>query len=293
MSPPHLFSLSNELLIEIISDLRPLDIHACQCACRRLNNLIVNSQLIQYILHTALSGIFDPLEPGISLPDRLDALERWETAWREMDLGDPIAVIDAPPGSSEPFVDRFEQHVIARPRRTTGSEPVSYWFFDLSTWPPSPTNVMRWTTIDVQIPNRDFLSFAFAPELNLSVAFSYVKFSLSHGGFTQSALHRAPVLSDYQNITVTISPMWFYTGEPHPLASRLKLEVAVSRAAALNLSYATVIGDYILYCVGASEFSEIHGLCNIYLVAWKEGYISEVCICPTLMLTKMETILFC
>ena len=51
----------------------------------RLNKVIVNSLLIQYILRTALSGVFDPLEPGISLPDCLGALERWETAWREMD----------------------------------------------------------------------------------------------------------------------------------------------------------------------------------------------------------------
>src|SRR6266436_5933375 len=136
MSPLHLFSLSNELLIEIISDLRPLDIHACQCACRRLNNVIVNSQLVQYILRTALSGVFDPLEPGISLPDRLDALERWETAWREMDLGKPIGVISAPPGPghenlSVQLVDYIEQHVIA-PRSTSlgldPSEPAGYSF---------------------------------------------------------------------------------------------------------------------------------------------------------------------
>jgi hypothetical protein len=178
MSPLHLFSLSNELLIEIISDLRPLDIHACQCACRRLNNVIVNSQLVQYILRTALSGVFDPLEPGISLPDRLDALERWETAWREMDLSKSIASIDAVVhvvNLNEHLVDYFgEQHVIVC--RAGFGEQAGYSFLDLSTWLFLPTNVMRWTTIDIQIPN--VLSFAFAPELNLSVVFSYVKLSL-------------------------------------------------------------------------------------------------------------------
>jgi hypothetical protein len=41
------------------------------------------------------------------------------------------------------------------------------------------------------------------------------------------------------------------------------------------------MGDYILYWVGAPIFSETYektSLCNIYLVAWKEGWISEVCI---------------
>jgi hypothetical protein len=175
-SPPHLFSLSNELLIEIISNLRPLDIHACQCACRRLNKVIVNSQLIQYILRTALSGIFDPLEPGISLPDRLDALERWETAWREMDLSKPIASIDALVHAvninvDEPTISYFgEQHVITF--RSGFGVPAGYSFLDLHTW-SSPTNVARWTTIDIQNPN--VLSFTFAPEINLSVAFSCVK----------------------------------------------------------------------------------------------------------------------
>lgn len=260
-SPSHLFSLSNELLIEIISNLRPLDIHACQCACRRLNKVIVNSQLIQYTLRTALSGIFDPLEPGISLSDRLDSLERWETAWREMDLSKPIASIDALVHAviiREPTVSYFgEQHVITF--RTGFDVPAGYSFLDLPTWSSSPTNVTHWTTIDIQNPN--VLSFAFSPELNLSVAFS------------------ASVLSDHQNITVTINPMWFNTGEPHPLASRLKLEVTVSHAAVHNLSEAIVIGDYILYWVGASIFSDIYQkttLCNIYLVAWKEGWVSEL-----------------
>ena len=180
MSPSHLFSLSNELLIEIISNLRPLDIHACQCACRRLNQVIVNSLLIQYILRTALSGVFDPLEPGISLPDRLDALDRWETVWREMDLSNPIGSVDALAhavllNASEQIVNFFgEQHVIT----CRLGAPADYSFLDVHTWSSSPTKATGWTTIDIPDPNV-FL-FAFAPELNLSVAFSYVILSLSH-----------------------------------------------------------------------------------------------------------------
>src|SRR5258708_8478077 len=74
MSTP-LLSLSNELLIEIFFNLSPYDIYACRRACRQLNNLIVNSQLLQYISRTALSGVFDPLEPVIPLTNRLEALE--------------------------------------------------------------------------------------------------------------------------------------------------------------------------------------------------------------------------
>ena len=97
-------------------------------------------------------------------------------------------------------------------------------------------------------------------------------------------LHRAPTFIDRRRITLTISPMWFSTGKPHPLASEPKLEISVTGAAAHNLSDTEVIGDYILYWVGAPMYSRTHEgtLCSIYLVAWKEGWVSEVRLCPTL-----------
>jgi hypothetical protein len=65
----------------------------------------------------------------------------------------------------------------------------------------------------------------------------------------------------------------FSTGEPHPLASQPKLDVSISGSATLDLTNITVIGDYILYWVG----DKIRGsLCGVYLVAWKEGWASEV-----------------
>lgn len=91
--------------------------------------------------------------------------------------------------------------------------------------------------------------------------------------FDQFILLRKPIFVDQ---IVTISFLQFSTGEPHPLAPKHKLEVSVSRLAALNLSHITVIGDYILYCAGAS-LDNAHGLlCGIYLVAWREGWISRV-----------------
>jgi F-box associated protein len=171
-----LLSLSNELLIEIFSDLSPYDIYACRCACRRLNNLIVNSQLLQYISRTALSGVFDTLEPGIPLTDRLEALERWETSWMEMDVRKPIDSVDPFQDPlidtlGEPPIDYIEQHVITF--RMGFGVPASYSFLNLHTRPSSTLNVARWTTIEVNTHN--VLTFAFAPGLNLSATFSYVK----------------------------------------------------------------------------------------------------------------------
>jgi hypothetical protein len=53
-----------------------------------------------------LYSVFDPLEPGLSLPDSVSTLERCETAWMELDLREPNAGIDAPvPAKSGPPVD--------------------------------------------------------------------------------------------------------------------------------------------------------------------------------------------
>lgn len=67
-----------------------------------------------------------------------------------------------------------------------------------------------------------------------------------------------------------INFLCFSTGKPHPLASQPNLEISVSRAFRHELS---VIGDYILYRV-IPEYT--NSLSGIYLVAWKEGWVSEV-----------------
>jgi hypothetical protein len=184
MSLSPLFSLFDELLIEIISNLCPVDIYACRCTCRRLNGVIINSHLIQYIMRTALSGVFDPLEPGLSLPDRLDALERWETAWMEMDLREPNAIIGAPVSAeSGPMPGRIflsGQYFIMCHERIGAS--AFYSFLDIHAR-SSHTNSARWTIIEIGTRIR-ILAFAFASELNLAVAISYVNLLVSAHSFS-------------------------------------------------------------------------------------------------------------
>ena len=185
MSLSHIFSLSNELLIEIISHLYLIDIYACRCTCRRLNEVIINSHLIQYIVRTALSGVFDPLEPGLSLPDRLDALERWETAWMKMDLREPNAIINAPVFDGV-IVPRqgflYGQYLIMY--HMTSAASAFYSFFDVHAV-SSHTNAARWTTIEV---DSSTFVFAFAPELNLAVTISCVYLPVSTLSFSFGTL---------------------------------------------------------------------------------------------------------
>jgi hypothetical protein len=150
----------------------PPDIYACRRTCRQLNELIVNSQLLQYVLQTAL-GVFDPLDPGLSLPDRLDALRRWVTAWTELDLREPNASIDAPvPAKSGPPVEFSFGRYFVVIREGYGIS-AGYSFLDMHAMSSPHVTAARWMTIEINTPN--VLVFAFAEELNLAVAISCVR----------------------------------------------------------------------------------------------------------------------
>ncbi|KAN0123143.1 hypothetical protein V8E52_003096 [Russula decolorans] len=130
---PNLFSLSHELLIEYSPISPPL--------------------LLQYISRTALSGVFDPLEPGLFLPERLDALERWETAWMEMNLASqsPSLMCQSSP----------KKYDLSR----------GYAFLEMHAGCSSHINSTHWMAIEFDTPN--ILALAFALELNLAVAVSW------------------------------------------------------------------------------------------------------------------------
>ena len=80
MSPP-LLALPDELIVELFSYLHSRDIAACQRSCRQLNDTIIHSQLLQYLIRVGRSGLYDPLFPSHTVSQRIDALEKWESAW--------------------------------------------------------------------------------------------------------------------------------------------------------------------------------------------------------------------
>jgi len=78
-------SLPNEVLVEKFSYLDPRDIAACWPSCRQLNDIIVHSQLLQYLIRVGRSGLHDPLFPIYTISQRIKALEKWETAWDDVE----------------------------------------------------------------------------------------------------------------------------------------------------------------------------------------------------------------
>ena len=174
MFHPMLFSLSNEFIVKIISNLCPRDIYSCRCTCRKLNGLIIDSPGIQYTLRTTLSGVSDPLDSNISLSDHLDAFNQWETAWREIDLRKPNANIDEPAlAENDPDIECSFGRYFILSREGYGISGPGYTFLDMHARSSSShTNATRWKTIKVKAYN---LILAFAPELNVAIAIEYVR----------------------------------------------------------------------------------------------------------------------
>jgi F-box domain len=84
-----LLSLSPEVLVEILFLLPARDIVACSRTCHLLHTLVLETQLLQYIIYTHCAGVDDRFPRGLTVPQRFAFLERWEEAWRDSDGLDP------------------------------------------------------------------------------------------------------------------------------------------------------------------------------------------------------------
>jgi hypothetical protein len=80
---PQFLDLPTEL-VQIVSNMHISELGPCLLTCPRLKGIIQESSLFQYLIRTALAGVYDPLLPSApSLPPRLESLERWSAAWQQ------------------------------------------------------------------------------------------------------------------------------------------------------------------------------------------------------------------
>ena len=84
MSPP-LLTLPDEIIVELFSYLHPRDIVVCQRSCRQLNDTIIHSQLLQYLIRVEKLGVYDPPLPSHTVSQRTEALKKWEAAWSDVE----------------------------------------------------------------------------------------------------------------------------------------------------------------------------------------------------------------
>ena len=81
-----LLTLPDELIVELFSYLHPRSIAACQRSCQHLNHSIIHSQLLQYLIRVGKLGLYDPLLPSHTVSQRIEALKKWEAAWRDVEI---------------------------------------------------------------------------------------------------------------------------------------------------------------------------------------------------------------
>jgi F-box domain len=86
----HLLDLPDEVLLLIVIKLPLADLFSCLLSCHRLSRLTTESSLLQYLIRAMRHGLYDPLISDISIPQRIKALEIWECAWLDLDVGGPF-----------------------------------------------------------------------------------------------------------------------------------------------------------------------------------------------------------
>jgi hypothetical protein len=89
MGTSKFLTLFNEILVEILFLLPARDIVACSRTCHLLHTLVLDTQLLQYVIYTHYAAVDDRFQAGLTVPERFAILERWEEAWRDSNGLDP------------------------------------------------------------------------------------------------------------------------------------------------------------------------------------------------------------
>ncbi|KAI0284899.1 hypothetical protein BC826DRAFT_130544 [Russula brevipes] len=163
--------LPDEVLVEILSYICPRDIAACQLACRQLNHVVVCSQFLQYLIRVGRSGLYDPMLPGYTIPQRVEALEAWEASWRNLEAQSSFQVkrivgceLAGSPCQCSKYIIR-DDFLIATP--ISGRDP-GYSYIDLRVSQPGGETV-PWTRIIKDKLSRKHSTSQFFPEQDLVV----------------------------------------------------------------------------------------------------------------------------
>jgi len=142
---------------------------------------------------------------------------------------------------------------------------------------------LDWVVVD--IPLWNLVEIALSAELDLAVAIScvfpwqYLIFLVLFffhivGPKTNRAIFESEGQEE-ETSHLTIRPLRFRDGTPHPYAMVSTMRLSVTGTSASQMTQAQVLGDYLLlWIAGASE--RRHSVAKIYVIAWKQGSITLV-----------------
>lgn len=255
---PNLLDLPNELLIHIFFHLHLSGFGSCLLTCHRVNDIIVNSPLLQYLIRTALAGVHDPLflsEPP--LPHRLEALRRWSTAWHQPDvsLRSPSRILTRRNEVNTESLVRDDYLVVMDFGGRLGHRhAASYEWLDLR---QSGDN---WTKV--------FFEDGLVP---LSFTIDAARQNLF-----------AVLFGRPESATFQLRLLGFRDGLPHPLALRSSLDIELPTKDTHYIGLqtrTTTMGSYIVIVVGLAP--EVTGANIILLLDWQKGHVTTLRTTPT------------
>jgi hypothetical protein len=161
---PRFFTLSAEILVEILAHLQLQDIIACKLTCSMLRDVIAHSSLLQYNIQGFLAGVHDPMIPGASIADRSKALRCLENAWQDLDVRKWTARITR--GTAWPWLNyaTHDDYLLAiRGDSDNPAQAPGYSYIDLRQSPLFTD--LRWRRVDVTWHGQHCV-FAFAADEN-------------------------------------------------------------------------------------------------------------------------------
>jgi hypothetical protein len=272
-------TLSPELLVQIISYLSFKDIISCEKSCRHLSSVVKNSVQVKYLKEAGRTGVYDPLTPGLTFPERIEKMRRWEKAWEDLNIPETTARITFDLDIWSPLIGSLHNgHLIV-----TDADPVVYAYSDLSLLPRVlPIRSIEFGNLTLV---REGLvhAFAFANEYNLVVIIStYVLpatwralltdiMSIYRGELADSEHYSYDLCPRPPTITLDVRILTLSESIAHPLAKNPQIDVFLKSRFLLGCTLdAKVAGNclVILTChIWSCEFDEIH------LIYWRTGTV--------------------
>ncbi|KAN0135795.1 hypothetical protein V8E53_006247 [Lactarius tabidus] len=261
---PQLMDLSTELVIHILSYLSVRDVGACVQASRRLRSIVSGSHYLQYLVRTQIAGVQDPFLPGPSIHERIAVLQRWERAWRALDLRQPALQCVVPKDITTGAIG-YEIHggyLIAARRIPVDDRPTGYSYIDLHD--AVQRGSASWHSVD--LPQSLFVyGFCFnVEECNLVAILVF---------------NPDEDPEPYGSLRI----MDFRKGTNHPLAAVPTIQLqSEGKRMNVNDSYDThmeAAGENIIVMV--TQFMALPDF--IYIVGWKTGTVSLILTAPDLI----------
>jgi hypothetical protein len=167
-----LSELPTELLIRIFAQLQVAELLSVQHTCRRFHDVISNSTLLQYILHTEINHLEALLPLDVSLNDRVALLKHQEAARENLVLNVLIRFVVSDTHPAHCYILQDGYLIYKAVILAFNTQVPQYGFIELHSISDQPNAEIRWKQIHLAVlhPLSDII-FAIDHDLVVAIRF--------------------------------------------------------------------------------------------------------------------------